>query len=204
MPVPVLTVSWPRRRWAGGPGDWCGHDPRDVDGGAGRTRGSPVFRMWTSAWARSSICQSATTRPTWLSPTASSISPDKAQVYREAFRVLKPGGRLAVSDVVATTELPQEWRDDMRLLSACISRASSAAEARKCSRPLGLSRSSSNLETKPGVHPGVGGGQEVGRLRSLRGHDREQAQLARVVTLHWRQRLRPVSRTEAPQNPPGG
>jgi SAM-dependent methyltransferase len=51
------------------------------------------------------------------------LSPDKPAVFRDAFRVLKPGGRLAVSDMVATAELPQEWLDDMRLLSACISGA---------------------------------------------------------------------------------
>jgi len=51
------------------------------------------------------------------------LSPDKPAVFRDAFRVLRPGGRLAVSDVVATAALPESWLDDMRLLSACISGA---------------------------------------------------------------------------------
>ena len=48
------------------------------------------------------------------------LSPDKAQVFREAHRVLKPGGRLAVSDVVATTELPADFRDDPSLFAGCM------------------------------------------------------------------------------------
>ena len=56
------------------------------------------------------------------------LSPDKPAVFRDAYRVLKLGGRLAVSDVVATAELPQEWRNDMELLSGCISGAAQVDE----------------------------------------------------------------------------
>ncbi len=66
------------------------------------------------------------------------LSPDKPAVYQEAFRVLKPGGRLAVSDVVATAELPQQWREDMRLLSACISGASTIGEVTEMLRGAGF------------------------------------------------------------------
>ena len=51
------------------------------------------------------------------------LSPDKPRVFREAFRVLKPGGRLAVSDVVASTELPAEMRNDPVLYAGCIAGA---------------------------------------------------------------------------------
>ncbi len=56
------------------------------------------------------------------------LSPDKKQVFNEAFRVLKPGGRLAISDVVASTELPDEIRDDLALYSGCMAGASQISE----------------------------------------------------------------------------
>tara|TARA_Y100000031_G_scaffold156776_1_gene213035 strand:+ start:2365 stop:3255 length:891 start_codon:yes stop_codon:yes gene_type:complete len=58
-----------------------------------------------------------------LSNCVINLSPDKPAVYREAYRVLKPGGRLSISDVVATTDLPDSAREDLDLVAACVSGA---------------------------------------------------------------------------------
>lgn len=55
------------------------------------------------------------------------LSLDKQQVFHDAFRVLKPGGRLAVSDVVATAELPESIQQDLRLRAGCVSGAEQVA-----------------------------------------------------------------------------
>ena len=56
------------------------------------------------------------------------LSPDKAQVFRDAFRALKNGGRLAISDIVATAELPDEARRDLALYTGCMAGASLVSE----------------------------------------------------------------------------
>jgi SAM-dependent methyltransferase len=51
------------------------------------------------------------------------LAPDKAQVFREAFRVLKSGGRVAISDVVAIAPLPAELQVNPGLYCGCASGA---------------------------------------------------------------------------------
>jgi len=51
------------------------------------------------------------------------LAPDKASVFREIFRILKPGGRFCVSDVVSKGEIPEHVRQDMERWSGCIAGA---------------------------------------------------------------------------------
>jgi len=56
------------------------------------------------------------------------LSPDKEQVFKEVFRVLKPGGRVSVSDVLVDGELPESLKNDPQAWSACVAGAISTEE----------------------------------------------------------------------------
>ena len=66
------------------------------------------------------------------------LSPDKPRVFREAFRVLRRGGRLAVADVVATAPFPASVREDWGLYTGCVSGASLVADLEQMIQQAGF------------------------------------------------------------------
>lgn len=77
------------------------------------------------------------------------LSPDKPQVYREAFRVLKPGGRLAISDVVLLTALPEQFRGELsRYYAECVAGAATVDELRHILADAGFKNVSIDVKDK--------------------------------------------------------
>lgn len=66
------------------------------------------------------------------------LSPEKQRVFAEAFRVLKPGGRLAVADVVGTAPLPDDIKADWAAYTGCMAGASQIADLEEMLRIAGF------------------------------------------------------------------
>jgi len=73
-----------------------------------------------------------------LSNCVINLSPDKRRVFAEAYRVLKPGGRLAISDVVALKPVPQSIREDVHLHAACAAGAAQVVDIEEMLRQIGF------------------------------------------------------------------
>jgi arsenite methyltransferase len=92
-------------------------------------------------------------------------APDKAAVYREIHRVLKPGGRFVVSDIIAEQALPESVRQDPEAWAACYGGALPLDEYLDAIRTAGFGRVEILQESKPYEKGGV-----LIRSMSIRGY----------------------------------
>jgi arsenite methyltransferase len=79
------------------------------------------------------------------------LSPDKTAVFREAFRVLKPGGKLAVSDMVTQGQFSEQERADMAAWMGCITGAEDVADYVAAMRSVGFTEVSVRDKANPEV-----------------------------------------------------
>lgn len=101
-----------------------------------------------------------------LSNCVINLAPDKPAVFREAFRVLAPGGRLAISDMVAVGDLPAAIANDPAAYTGCIAGAAPVSELERMIADAGfqhvrVSVQSHSRELVEEWSPGSGAGQVV-------------------------------------------
>jgi len=74
------------------------------------------------------------------------LSPDKQQVFNDCYRVLRAGGRLAISDIIAIAEIPSKIKEDMAVYSGCVAGASKVEDLKEMLIQAGFSKVSIEIK----------------------------------------------------------
>lgn len=78
------------------------------------------------------------------------LSPEKQKVYDDAFRVLRRGGRIAISDIVAIKKLPEKTKHDLAAISGCVAGAALVSDLENMLRKAGFKRIKIDVNEKSG------------------------------------------------------
>ncbi len=112
------------------------------------------------------------------------LSPDKDKVLTEAFRVLKPGGRLAIADLVVRGQIPDELRRDLEAWAGCVAGALQEGEYRSKLESAGFS----DIEVEPLQEYTAADAEGAGLGELLRRHGKQGAEPLGVVSVIVRAR----------------
>jgi SAM-dependent methyltransferase len=93
------------------------------------------------------------------------LATDKAKVFQEAFRVLKPGGRLMVSDLVLLKPLPQAMRQNLDAYAACLAGALMKEDYLEAMRAAGFTQV--EVVGESGYNFGAPGPDQVARIQAI-------------------------------------
>ncbi len=97
------------------------------------------------------------------------LSPDKPAVFKEAFRILRPGGRITVTDIVTQGKIDQEQRSDMDSWAACVAGAEDVGDYLAAIREAGFTDISIKDKDNPDVELASYSGHVKGPARIFSG-----------------------------------
>jgi arsenite methyltransferase len=101
------------------------------------------------------------------------LSTDKKRVYQEAYRVLKPGGRIVVSDIVLHKELPDSIRQNMKAYAGCVAGAMLKDDYLSVIKEVGFTLDEVSEQTSCGS-PSVAYNSETGELVDVKDIPKEK------------------------------
>jgi len=137
--APVSTALSPPASSPARPDHWRRHDGRNGRQGAAQRPARRLQQRRVPPRRDRGLPVADATVDLIISNCVINLSPDKPRVLREAFRVLKPGGRLSIADVIARRPLPAAWREDHEKLTRCISGAETATDLQRWLADAGFS-----------------------------------------------------------------
>ncbi len=114
------------------------------------------------------------------------LSPDKAKVFSEAFRVLKPGGKLAVSDIVTDGPLPEAIKKSLTAWAGCVAGAVEAEEYIGMMKAVGFTNISITpvFFDKATVNEAIDGMKDVAELKMINRDDVYKAIYSAKITAY--------------------